>query len=216
MDWSDLLNWDEYSKLLIGLLALTEPFGTLPVLLGLTEKFSLPEKKIIVSIATVTYIITLLIFSYIGFYILNLFGITIGAFKIAGGILILFYALNMMGLIRLPSSGDSPKTGNISTVGIVPIGIPLLAGPGAISAIVIYASAHEGIPHKLLVNAVILSVALIVFLVFRSALVLGPKIGQTGTMVLNKVMGLILAAISIEFILDGIIAHFPQLMSIHG
>jgi multiple antibiotic resistance protein len=215
MDWSELLNWDEYSKLLIGLLALTEPLGTTPVLLGMTEKFSLAQKKRIVNVAIITFIVTLLVFTYIGVYILNLFGITIGAFKIAGGVLILFYALEMMGLIRLPPSGEPSLGDKVSTIGIVPIGIPLLSGPGAISAIIIYASAHEGISHKLLVNGVIISVALIVFLIFRSSLILGPRIGDTGTTVLNRVMGLILTAISIEFILDGIVAHFPQLISIH-
>ncbi len=215
MDWSELLNWDEYTKLLIGLLALTEPLGTLPVLLGLTEKFSLQEKKKIVNVSIITFIVTLIVFTYIGMHVLNLFGITIGAFKIAGGLLTLFFALEMMGLIRLPTSSGHSVSDNVGIIGIMPIGIPLLSGPGAISAIIIYASVHEGTAHKLLVNGVIISVALIVFLIFRSSIILGPKLGGTVTSVLNRVMGLILGSIAVEFILDGIVAHFPQLISIH-
>ncbi len=215
MDWSELLNWDEYSKLLIGLLALTEPLGTLPVLLGMTEKFSLKEKKRIVNIAIITFTITLVAFTYLGMHILDLFGITIGAFKIAGGVLTLFFALEMMGLIRLPTSSDHSVSNNVGIIGIMPIGIPLLSGPGAISAIIIFSSAHEGTAHKLLVNGVIISVAMIVFLIFRSSIALGPKLGGAVTSVLNRVMGLILGSIAVEFILDGIVAHFPQLISIH-
>ena len=215
MDWSELQNWDEYTKLLIGLLALTDPLGVYPVLLGLSEGFSVTEKKKIIRSSVFTYAITLLIFTYLGTYILDLFGITIAAFKIAGGILFLFYALDMMGVIKLPTFSGEAQSASSGHLGIVPIGIPLLAGPGTISTIIIYADIHQSLAHLLLVNAVILTAALIVYLIFRTSFKMGSILGKTTTMVLNRVMGLILAAISIEFILDGIAAHFPNLMSIH-
>ena len=215
MDWSELQNWDEYTKLLIGLLALTDPLGVYPVLLGLSEGFSVTEKKKIIRSSVFTYAITLLIFTYLGTYILDLFGITIAAFKIAGGILFLFYALDMIGMIELPTISGETQTARSGFLGIVPIGIPLLAGPGTISTIIIYADIHRSLAHLLLVNAVILTAALIVYFIFRTSFKMGSILGKTTTMVLNRVMGLILAAISIEFILDGIAAHFPNLMSIH-
>ncbi len=214
MDWSELLNWDEYTKLLIGLLALTDPLGVLPSFLGLTEKFSVEEKKKTLRASIMAYMIALLAFSYVGTYVLELFGITIAAFTIAGGVLFLFYALEMMGLINLPS-GESLGPSQVTTLGIVPIGIPLLAGPGSISQVVIMASVHEGLAHKILVNGVIISAGIIVYFIFRASISMGSKLGPTTTIILNRVMGLILAAISIEFILDGIVAHFPQLISVH-
>lgn len=215
MDWSELLNWDEYTKLLIGLLALTDPLGVLPVFMGLTENFSMPEKKKVLQMSLLTYSITLLTFTYLGTHILDLFGITISAFTVAGGVLFLFYALEMMGLIQFPTIEGSSQPSRLNTLGIVPLGIPLLAGPGTISKIVIATSVHDSIEHKLLVNLVILSTALIVFILWRTSLLVGRMLGKTTVVILNRVMGLILAAISIELILDGIAAHFPQIIISH-
>lgn len=215
MDWSELQNWDEYSKLLIGLLAVTDPLGSLPMVLGLIENEALSVKKKIVFVSVVTFVVTLLIFSYVGTSVLEVFGITIAALKIAGGIMFLFYALEMMGLIRLPATLDPSKTTGSKSIGVVPIGIPLLAGPGTISTVIIFSDVHASLSHKVLVSGVILMVGLIVLVLYRVLLIMGQKLGETTTMVMNKVMGLLLAAISIEFILDGIVAHFPELISIH-
>ena len=215
MDWSELSNWDEYSKLLIGLIALTDPFGSLPLFISLTEKLPLKERIKTARTSIVVFVLTLIVFTYVGQYILNLFGITIAAFKIAGGIMFLFYALDMLDLIRLPAFLASDKSINYKTIGIVPIGIPTLAGPGTISKIIIMSSMHAGTTHKLLVNIVILSVGFLVYWLYRSTIALGPRVGKTGIMVLTKIMGVILAAIAVELILDGIVAHFPDLVSVH-
>jgi multiple antibiotic resistance protein len=215
MDWSELQNWDEYSKLLAGLLAVTNPLGSLPMVLGLIENYSITEKKRIVFVAVITFIVTLFIFTYVGIYILELFGITIAALKIAGGIMFLFYALEMMDLIRLPHTLGSSKTTNSTSIGIVPIGIPRLAGPGAISTVIIFSDIHPTLSHQVLISGVILMVGLIVFVIYQLSLIMGQKLGETSTAIMNRVMGLLLATISIEFILDGIVAHFPQLISIH-
>lgn len=215
MDWSELQNWEEYSKLLIGLLAVTDPLGSLPMVLGLLENYAITEKKKIIFSSIITFIITLSLFTYVGIYILDLFGITIAALKIAGGIMFLFYALEMMDLINLPTTVDPSKATLSTSIGIVPIGIPLLAGPGTISTVIIFADMHASFSHKILVNGVIVMVGVLVFVLYRLSLVMGQRMGETTTNVMNKVMGLLLAAISIEFILDGIVAHFPQLTSIH-
>jgi multiple antibiotic resistance protein len=215
MDWSELQNWDEYTKLLIGLFALADPFGVLTVVLGLTKKHSTAEKKKIAFFSASTFIITLIIFTYLGGYILELFGITTAALQIAGGILFLFYALEMMGVIQLPLASPNEAVQDAKTIGIVPIGIPLLAGPGTISAIVIYSNFHASLAHKLLVSFVAISVGAIIYLIYRVSLTMGAKLSETTTTIMAKIMGLILATISVEFILDGIVAHFPQLISVH-
>ena len=115
MDWSELQNWDEYTKLFVGLLALADPLGVLSVVLGLTKKHTVDERKAISSVSVITFILTLVIFTYLGVSILNLFGITTAALKIAGGILFLFYALEMMGVIQLPDMSQNEIAQNAKT-----------------------------------------------------------------------------------------------------
>lgn len=216
MDWAELQNWDEYTKLLIGLIALTNPLGAIPVLGSLMANFEPKEKSRAVNVSTFTFAVTLIIALFLGTTILSLFGITIAAFRIAGGIMFLFYALEMLGLIQISSSSSTDLSSEISkSIGVTPVGIPLLAGPGAISTIIVYGTFHDSLEHRILVTGVILTVALIVYFTFRFSLLTGSGLGKTGTAIMNKVMGLLLAAIAIEFILDGIVAHFPQLISIH-
>lgn len=216
MDWSELKNWHEYTKLLLELLALADPIGAVPMLGSLIGKFSLEDKKRTINISIFTFVVALFVILYLGIYLLSLFGITIAAFEIAGGIMFLFYSLDMLGLIQIPYlSSDVSDLETIKSVGITPVGIPLLAGPGTISAIIIYGSIHASFTHKILVMGVILTVAAIIYLVFRISLTMGDGLGKKTTAIMNKVMGLLLAAIAVEFILDGLVAHFPQLISIH-
>ena len=215
MDWPGLLNWNEYTKLFIGLLAISTPLAAVPVFLSLSGTFTGVEKKRIALAASFAYAITLLIFTYFGQLILNVFGITITAFKVAGGILLLLSALEMMRSGPSTPALDDASDAKAVSIGIVPLAIPLLAGPGAISTIIIYSHYHESTPHNILVSGVIITVALVIYLVFRMALGLGPMFGKTATIVLNKVMGLIIGSIAIEFILDGIAKHFPGLITLH-
>jgi len=216
MDWSELKNWNEYIELLIGLLAITDPIGTIPMLGGLIAKFSLNDKKRTINVSIATFVITLSLFLYLGTYILEFFGITIASLEIAGGIMFVFYSLEMLGLVQISNSSTNDLASeNIKSIGITPVGIPLLAGPGAISTIIIFGSFHDTFTHKILMIGVILTVAVICYLIFRITLTMGQGLGKTTTAITNKVMGLLLLAIAIEFILDGIGNHFPQLLSIH-
>ena len=215
MDWAELSNWTEYSKLLIGLLAITGPLSTVPIFLGLTANSSSTERRLVALVAVVTAAITLLIFAFFGQSILDIFGISLAAFRIAGGILLLLTALDMMRSDVAAKPAESAAPRKTAAIGIAPIAIPLLAGPGAISTIIIYASAHESSAHAVLVSLVILGVMLLVYLIFRLALSMGSLIGDTATTIMNRVMGLIVASIAIEFIIHGIAEHFPDLTILH-
>jgi MarC family membrane protein len=215
MDWSDLRNWSEYTKFLIGLLALANPIKSVPILLSLTEDFSDSETNTVLNASVLTFTVTLFLFLYLGRYVLDLFGITVAAFRIAGGIIFIFYALDMLGLIHIPAAPKNGISKNALPLGITPLGVPQLAGPGCITTVILYGSIHPSLAHKFLVMAVILSVALIIFLLFRISLLMKMESGSTTLGIMNKIMGLLLAAIGVEFILDGIVAHFPQIVSIH-
>jgi multiple antibiotic resistance protein len=211
-DLNQLLDWTEYTKLLIGLLAIASPLSAIPIFLGLTSDRTPAERQRIALVAASVAAATLLVFTFLGKALLSLFGITIEAFQIAGGILLLLMALGMMGALPGATTSDESDSSGRASIGIVPLAIPLLAGPGAISTILIYAHRHESLAHDLLVSGVIISVMTIVFLTLRLSTVIGPKLGKTGISVLNRIMGLIVAAIAVEFIVDGLAARFPALV----
>lgn len=215
MDWTELQNWNEYTKLLIGLFAISTPLAAIPVFLSLSGTFTNNEKKRIALTASVTYAITLLIFTFFGNEILNIFGITIAAFKVAGGILLLLSALDMMRSTPSEPALESKENQTPIALGIVPLAIPLMAGPGAISTIIIYSSYHDSIEHGILIGGVIITISVVIYFIFRSALGVGKILGSTTSLVMNRVMGLIIASIAIEFIMDGFAAHFPEFITIH-
>jgi multiple antibiotic resistance protein len=214
MDLNELQNYDEFIKIFLGLLALANPFGAIPFFLSATENFTRNERLLVIRDSTLTLIVTLVVFIFTGAFILDLFGITSAAFRIAGGLMFLFYALELLGLIAFPESEKMVVKENPRGIGIVPLGIPLLAGPGAISQIVLYSGLHESMEHKILVAFAVLSAAVVNYIVLRTTCAMGKGISPTTILIMNKIFGLLLAAIAVEFILDGVTAHFPDIVAI--
>ena len=173
------------------------------------------EKRQVAFLSSLAFAVTLLLFTFAGEFILELFGISVSAFRIAGGLLLLLMALDMMRSSIEPDESDPATSGSPLSVSIVPLAIPILAGPGTISTIVIYAQLHEGVGHRLLVAGVILVVTLFVYLCFRFSLKAGSFFTPSTSLVFNRVMGLVVAAIAIEFLLHGIAGHLPDLNIVH-
>lgn len=207
----ELREWNEYVRLLVGLLALINPLTVLPIFLGLVQGRAEPEKRHISTVASVTVLVTLLIFTYLGGALLDLFAITIESFRIAGGILLLLTALEMMRARAGAQTQGEDTEVNITSIGIVPLGIPLLAGPGAIVTTIVDATALHSIAHKVAVSLVIVLVATVVYVVLRLSAKAGKYLSPTAMTVFNRVMGIIIASIAIEFILTGLAAKFPAL-----
>ena len=210
-DGMELREWNEYVRLAVGLLALINPLTVLPIFLGLVQGRPESEKRHISSVASITVLVTLLIFTYFGGALLDLFAITIDSFRIAGGILLLLTALEMMRAKAAARAGGEDTEVNITSVGIVPLGIPLLAGPGAIVTTIVDATALHSIAHKIAVSLVVALVALIVYFVLRLSAKADKYLSPTAMTVFNRVMGIIIASIAIEFILNGLAAKFPVL-----
>ena len=209
-DSVDLREWNEYVRLLVGLLALINPLTVLPIFLGLVQGRAEAEKRHISTVASVTVLVTLLIFTYFGGALLDLFAITIDSFRI-GGILLLLTALEMMRARAGAQTQGEDTEVNITSIGIVPLGIPLLAGPGAIVTTIVDATALPGIAHKLAVSVVVVLVAITVYVVLRLSAKAGTYMSPTAMTIFNRVMGLIIASIAIEFMLGGLAARFPIL-----
>lgn len=154
-----------------------------------------------------TCAITLTAFALGGSLIFRLFGITMGAFKIAGGVLIGLNALDMV-QARRSQQRETPieKAEGMEKedVGIMPLGVPLLGGPGAISTVMVLTGASPGVVTTLGVYGAIALTAFVSYLTLAAASRVEQRLGQTGMRVLTRLMGLVLCAIAVQFIVDGI------------
>ncbi len=188
-------------------LFIVDPFATVPSFLAMTERDAPPLRRVLAKRGAWTCAITLTAFALGGSLIFKLFGITIGAFKIAGGILIGLNALDMV-QARRSQQRETPaeKAEGIQKedIGIMPLGVPMLAGPGAISTVMVLAL---GAKTPLTTVALYVSIALTAFISYHTlaaASLVERRLGQTGMRILTRLMGLILCAIAIQFILDGV------------
>ncbi len=188
--------------------AIVDPLGVVPFFSVLTEEMNPTEKQDIVSKACLTATITLGVFAIFGQWIFAAFGFTIPAFKIAGGILLFGVALEMLHGERSRSRltpQEREETLERDEVAVVPLGIPLLAGPGAITTVMIYMTAPvRDATDKLFVFGGILVSVLAAFVLLHYADRVFKRLGRTGTRAVGRVMGLLLAAIAVQFIIDGV------------
>jgi len=210
-----MLEYTEYMKMLIGLIAIVNPIGAMPIFISLTSEFDASERRKISKIATYSVLTILLVTLFVGENVLHFFGITINSFLVAGGLLILLMAISMMyaKTSRIKHTvEEAEESEGKDSIAVVPLATPLLAGPGAISTVILYAHQGTGFRHYLIVGSIILALSLLLFIVFKFVPLISKYISQTGINVFTRIMGLILAAISIEFIASGIKGLFPALM----
>ena len=188
-------------------LFIVDPFAVVPTFLAMTERDTPAYRRVLARRGAWTSAITLTLFALGGSLIFTLFGITIGAFKIAGGILIGLNALSMVqGRRSQQTETAAERAEGIAKddISIMPLGVPMLAGPGAISTVMVLALQAK---HPVTTAALYVSIALtalITFFTLAAASMLEKRLGQTGMRILTRLMGLVLAAIAVQFIVDGI------------
>jgi multiple antibiotic resistance protein len=193
-------------KSFLALFTVVDPIGGAPLFLTLTEGASEKERKLIALRASLTLFIVLALFLFLGQNLLKLFHISLSAFKVAGGLLLILTAIDML-YARTRAIKETPeereKWKEREDVSIVPLGIPYLAGPGAITTTVILS---EGIDweRKLWLLGVIALVSLSTLIIFFFASCIFRFFGETGTKALVRILGLILASIAVEYIISGI------------
>ncbi|HVY06927.1 MAG TPA: MarC family protein [Burkholderiales bacterium] len=207
-EWTDLI------KLTVALLAIVDPVASLPVFLSTTSGYTRAERRRVTQIVAVTVFCVLAGAALIGTQVLHFFGISLSSFQIAGGILLLLMAISMLqakesGIRQTPD--EALEAEEKDAVAVVPLGIPLLAGPGAISTMIIATHHSERyFDHfTLLIPAALISVA--VWATFAAATRISDRLGKTGMNIITRVMGLIIAAIGVEYVYRGIVELFPKL-----
>ncbi|PYO35315.1 MAG: antibiotic resistance protein MarC [Gemmatimonadetes bacterium] len=199
-----------YQELLLvftSVLFIVDPFAVIPSFLAMTERDSAAMRRVLARRGAWTCAITLTLFALGGSLIFKLFGITIGAFKIAGGVLIGLNALDMV-QARRSSQRETPAEKAEGTakedIGILPLGVPMLAGPGAISTVMVLALGSKRWETTAALYGSIALTAFISFLTLSAASMLERRLGQTGMRILTRLMGLVLCAIAVQFIIDGL------------
>lgn len=210
-----MIEWSELFKFGVALLAIVEPFGAIPLFIGAMGTMSAPDRARGARIVALTVFLVLAGALFLGELLLAWFGISIAAFMVGGGILLLLHAVSML-QARTSSLRQTPEetmeAGERHAIGVVPIGIPLLAGPGAISSVIIYAhQASGGVFGVLMLLIPITAVCAVVWVTFRLAQPIATRIGHTGLNILTRLMGLLLAAMAVEIVARGLIRLFPTL-----
>jgi multiple antibiotic resistance protein len=188
--------------------------AAVPVFLSMTAKDTPAERKTTALRASIATFCTLSGFAAIGGALFSWLGISLGAFRIAGGILLFLLAVDMLQAqrSRTRTSPEEEAEGQEKTdVSIFPLAIPMLAGPGASSTVMVIVSRASGLVEYGIVAGSIAVTATLVYIILRSANWFGEKLGHTGMNVVERVMGLILAATAVQFVVDGIEAALPSL-----
>ncbi len=187
-------------------LAIINPLSAAPMYLALTEGMTGQERRKVLRAAMLTALVVLVVFALLGRTIFGLFGITINAFRIAGGLI--FFGIGMDMLQAKRSRGkatpeEESEASGRAQVGITPLGIPMIAGPGAITTVMVLMT-QATTPIRV---GVVLGAAVLTLLVAWAALSAAPRLlgffGQTGLNVMTRIMGLLVTVIAVQFVVDG-------------
>jgi multiple antibiotic resistance protein len=204
----------EIFKTVVSLFVIVDPVGNIPLFLNATTKWPAARRGRAARMAALTVFIVLDLSALLGERVLSLFGISLASFSVGSGILLLLLAISML-QARISSIRQSPEEAieavEKEALGVVPFGIPLLAGPGAISSVMISIHQHPGWMELLLILIPITAVSLCVWGAFLFATPIARRLGQTGIHIVTRLMGLILAALAVEMMAKGIVVLLPAL-----
>ncbi len=199
----------------ISIFAIVNPLGNIPAFLALTDGYTKEERAHVILKIVLVASGVLVVFGLIGNYIFQMFSITIPAFRIAGGMLIIRVAFSMMQGQHTQTKITHEEMHDAlerEAVGITPLAVPLFAGPGAITTVMLYVSqfnqAGQILPTLWVFASILLTMALSGVLL-TYALQLNKYMGRSGLMVFSRIMGLILAAIGVQFIINGVVGVIP-------
>jgi multiple antibiotic resistance protein len=195
------------------ILFIVDPFAVIPTFLAMTARDTPQLRRVQARRAAWTCAITLTAFALGGSLIFRIFGITIGAFKIAGGVLIGLNALDMVQARQSKQRETPVETAEgiqKDDIGILPLGVPMLAGPGAISTVMVLALTAKSPATTAAVYVSVILTSVLSYYVLSAATLVERRLGQTGMRILTRLMGLVLSAIAIQFLIDGIKLSFPR------
>lgn len=198
----------DFIKMFFFIFAVIDPLGSIPVFMEATKQFSLRSKRRIALKASLIALFILLFFIIFGQHIMEAMHITLPAFQISGGVILFLFALTMV------FGGGKPEEEkhlikDYNHVTVFPIAIPSIASPGAILAVVLLTDNHiYNLSEQFLTSVAVVMVVITTCILLLTANKIQEKIGETGIIVISKIMGLILASFAIQSILSGIKEYF--------
>ena len=217
MEWSVLFNT------FIGIISILNPIGNMPIFLGYVENEDPKVQRAVAVMLSGAIFVLMCIFFVFGTRILNMFGITLPAFRLAGSIMILLIGLRMLqGKSKFENQGIETgpvKGGTFSQAGnslsriLVPVGMPLFIGPGTITTVILYAEKSNDWLTSFMMLFILFLSACIVGVVLVSSRYLFDRIGRNGTQIVVRFMGMILCAIAMQFMIDGIAQLLPGVLN---
>lgn len=211
----EIINWTEILKDFVGIFAILNPLGAIPVYLSMTANKSATEIKRIAIKTSIAVAIILVVSIWLGSIVLQFFGITMPAFRIASGLLVLLVAISMFHAKTSGATNTDQETIEATEqddIAIVPLAMPLLAGPGAISLVIVNVNQMEHWVEKVLLTLSIFILAAIIWLTLRIANNLGSLMGTAGINTATRIMGLLLAAMAVQSMIQGLVEAFPSLV----
>jgi multiple antibiotic resistance protein len=205
-------SWQEYLRFIVTLTAVLDPFLAVPIYISVTAGQRARERSRLVNVVTLTVLVILAGSAIAGERLLVLLGTSLPAFQVGGGLVLLLMALSMLnaqvGQMRQTRAEAEELESRQS--GVVPLAVPLLAGPGAISTTII-AAQQGGLAHSAVLVACIVLVCVVLWVMLRLAHKIAPRMGTTGLNVATRLLGLLLAAIAIQTMAEGMKVLFPGL-----
>ena len=204
-------------KPLIALLAIVNPIGVIPFYIHFTRGFTREQRRRTIHVAAISAFVVIAVSALAGLRIIEFFGISLASFQVGGGMLLLVSSLQMLNAQPAESRGGdlvegSDKVDAGDSIAIVPLTIPLLTGPATISTMVIYAEKTRHWWQLAILVGYGVVIALAVWIAFSLSGRIARVLGKTGINVMTRLMGLILAALAVEVMSDGLVKLFPGLL----
>jgi multiple antibiotic resistance protein len=209
------MDFAQFVNHFVGLLVIANPLSALPAVLRITRNHSIAEKRHTGLVSAFSVGIILLIVTWVGTPLLMVLGIKLPAFQVAGGVIIFMMSLSMLNAEESPikNTPEEQKERQSDLGAIVPLAIPIIAGPGAISTVIVSVNQFPGVGNQLLISLSSILVALSMGFLLYFASNLEMLFGKSGINIINRLGGLILAAIAIQTLANGLVELFPVLAS---
>ncbi|NKF50461.1 YchE family NAAT transporter [Shewanella sp. WXL01] len=205
-----------FIKFFLGLVAIINPVGLLPVFVSLTSHQTDAEREHTNKVANFAVVVILIVTITIGQHILNMFSISLSSFRIAGGSLICIIAMSMLqgkiSEVKRNKEEDRESSG-MDSVAVVPLALPLMAGPGALSSVIVFAAEHNSFANIMGMFVTVIIFGSLSWGLFRMAPVIFKLLGTTGINVITRIMGLLMFSLGIEIIATGVKGLFPILLA---
>lgn len=209
------MNFELFLSAVTTIFVMADPFGNIPLFLGLTGGLSGTERRYVITKASIVATVILIVFALVGKFLMDLLAISLNSLRIAGGILLLLIAFDMLmstGMHAKKTDGVDKETleDDLESVAITPMATPLIVGPGVMTVTIVFMNDAAGM-DKLFVLAAILIAMLGSWIIVVNSDLLFSVLHRDGTRVLTKVMGIVLAAIAMEMMITGMLGAFPGL-----